>query len=377
MAHNGATRYFQTRFVVPSIDCLKNGVVVKVGNASYINQQLRSQMNRIYEVYDKIHDSDCYTCSQLLTLIENNINGDRKHTLGEIAIEWLKLRSITCRKNTYIISERSIRIALDYFGEGKLLQLINPIAIAKYDSFLNAKFNTNTVIMTMRPFKAFINYAVRMNYVKYQIDPFSEYRPKQPTIRQCALPVSVLRKIRDYQTSNRMERMAIDIFMLSFYLAGMNIEDLSKIDLSKDSVNFIRTKTNSRRNTDESTEFDIVPEARAIIDKYIDNDGRLKIFEVHKNKKTLIAVINTCLKTISQKIGYDGRMIYYGARKTFSQIAYSMKIQEKVILYCIGDSYKGKDMLSFYVKPTKKLANECIRRVIDFVNSEKTEDELE
>lgn len=68
LSHNGATRYFVTRFSVPSEKNLRNGNVVNVSNATYINQQLRTFQNKIYSICDLIEDIDVYTCPQVLFL---------------------------------------------------------------------------------------------------------------------------------------------------------------------------------------------------------------------------------------------------------------------------------------------------------------------
>lgn len=58
ISHRGQTRYLMTRFIVPEVGCLRNGIIVGVNNANYINQQLRIRMNRIYTICDKATDID-------------------------------------------------------------------------------------------------------------------------------------------------------------------------------------------------------------------------------------------------------------------------------------------------------------------------------
>lgn len=70
VSHNSTTRYIPTRFVVDGERNLRNGVVVNMANAAYINQQLRTQLNKIYTIFDSLEDRDAYTCSQLIKVIK-------------------------------------------------------------------------------------------------------------------------------------------------------------------------------------------------------------------------------------------------------------------------------------------------------------------
>ena len=66
ISHKGQTRYFVTRFIVPGPEYLHDGQVVGLNNASYINQQLRIRMSKIYAICDQATDIEYYTCSQLV-----------------------------------------------------------------------------------------------------------------------------------------------------------------------------------------------------------------------------------------------------------------------------------------------------------------------
>lgn len=72
VSHNSTTRYIPTRFVVDGERNLRNGVVVNMANAAYINQQLRTQLNKIYTIFDSLEDRDAYTCSQLIKVIKGS-----------------------------------------------------------------------------------------------------------------------------------------------------------------------------------------------------------------------------------------------------------------------------------------------------------------
>lgn len=71
--------------------------------------------------------------------------------------------------------------------------------------------------------------------------------------------------------------MAHDLFCLSFFLCGINLIDLLKIDfINKDKIEYVRTKS---RNTTQNINHVIIPipkQARVIIDIWMNrNTGKL------------------------------------------------------------------------------------------------------
>lgn len=376
-AHNGQTRYYNTRFIVPSTDCLKNGVIVKVGNASYINQQLRTLQNKLYKAYDEIEDAEYYTCSQLLNLIKNKLEHARAHTFEEIAKEWLEMKKAKCSSSSILTYERGVYTFGQFAGKNYLLSTLTSKTLYDYDRWLSKTLNGTTINIRIGTLRDIINYSTKHKYVSFDLDPFEDYKGHPNVVRKCELPVAVLRKLRDLKSDNATIILCRDMIMLSFYLAGMNGADIFNTDLTGDIVCYSRQKTKNRRKNVTQTSFVIQPEARTIIDKYICKDGKVR-FDKIDNKSKMSVYISTYANKIADLIGYNGHLMYYSARKTFSQLANLLGIQESVILYCLGDSYANTNnsMLGYYTFVDKKMADSAIRKVLDFVASDKTEDDL-
>lgn len=393
MSHNCETRYKVTRFVVPSPKNVKNGRVVgkDIANAEYINTQLNGIVQRMYRAFDAIPNPDCYTCKQLLDLIEAKMNVVIPVTFDEIAEEWLNIKAKKCKDGSMDIFRKSVSCFMDYKGEGFLLSTLSVDAVNGYCQYLKNSYakkknneelghrlSPSTINMRVRVLKDVVSYAERRKYVSFDVDPFVDYTPLKERIRDVFLPVEVMRKIRNFQSDDENVMIARDIFLLSFYLGGMNLEDILSIDFRGDDISFMRGKTKMRRLDGRNTEFAIQPEAREIIERYmIYHNGRL-VFASKRNKHTLSNYFDRHFRKLIESIGYSGRAIFYSARKSFAQYAYLLHIQEMVIRYCIGDALtsKEKDMLVYYTKTEKRMADEAIRSVIDFLNSELTEDDV-
>lgn len=387
MSHNSETRYIATRFKVPSPKNIKNGRVTgkELGNAEYINQQVNGIIQRMFKIYDTIPNAECYTCSQLLKLIEAKMNKVMPVTFDEIAYEWLDLRKAKIAHNSYTIFERAIKCFSDFAGKGYLLSLLDERKVDSYDEYLSKKKGTyrdyvlspSTTNLRMRTLRSVVRYAEQRKYVSYEYDPFINYSEKPENIRKAFLDVETIRKIRDIKTDDYNVELTRDIFMLSFYLCGMNIHDMLEVNMRGETISFLRGKTSRRRKDGLRTVFTIQPEARDIINKYMGHDGRIHI-KNKTNKSTISNYLTRHLEKIENMVSPRVHLVYYCARKSFAQFANELKVQERVIKYCIGDALNSreKDMLMYYTQTNQQMADEAIRCVLDFVASNKTEESL-
>ena len=118
--------------------------------------------------------------------------------------------------------------------------------------------------------------------------------------------------------------------------------------------------------------FTIVPEAREIIDRYINPDSGLIQLRGERNQ---LQIIDPALKSIQKKLNIEGRFSFYSARKTFAQFAFELGIRTEVIEYCLGQSMKSNRPVYNYVRVMQKYADEAIRAVIDYAHG-RTETEV-
>ena len=384
MSHRGQTRYFLTRFTVPSPKNVMGGQVIGIPNASYINQQILSQMQEIYKAFDALEDVDYMTCSQLLGMIEAKIKGDKPITLYE-AFELYKQNK--ARSN----SESSIRI-LDtamasikpFFKEDYPLKRLDAMTLYELRDYLAKEkgLNSTTQLMYLGYLRGAVAFAVRHRKVEYEVKPFRDFDMPKNIVRNVWLTLEQLRTIRDKEfTGQYKEQMTFsrDLFMLSFYLCGMNLADIVRLDLSKPVIRFLRQKTMNYRPEEQSTEFTIQPEARVLIDKLFANVNN-GLVEYKRKGRTLNSVnktLNRHLKHVAEQCGIESRLIFYSARKTFTQLANEMMIKDSVIEFCIGDSTAtGNKTIGNYIKVTRRMADAAIRKIFDAVASTKTMDEL-
>lgn len=375
VSHNREMRYIPTRFSVPSIKNLRDGSVVNVPNAPYINQQLRNQMNRIYMVFDELEEAKFYTCSQLIKVIQGKLEKGGIRTFEEIAAEMIRVRKSNWAPDTIRLHELAIRQFIEYAGPNYVLSLLDSAYVYGFRDFLKGKgYSETTVTMRIATIRRIAYFAQNHGYAKFDLPPFFDYKEPIPIARDIALSIEQFRELRDLEISDKWSACARDIFMLSFYLCGMNLADIVQQDLTLPYVKFIRTKTKSRRNPNEQTEFSIQPEARGIIDHYL-VDGKL-MFYGRSTKKSIQHITDDHLRRLRAIVGFD-KLIFYSARKTFAQIANELMIKDTIIEYCLGDAPSNpRRALNFYVRVNKRIADTAIRKVFDAVASNKTIEQL-
>ena len=364
-----------TRFIVPSPANLQRGQVVGVGNASYINQQLRIRMNTIYSICDRCKDIDYYSCSQLVTYIEKAEEGSRVRTLHDVTDHFL-LTKTQSREATRKMYRDAFALTEQFLGSDFLLQTLTSEDLHRFEQWLRniRQYSQTSIAITIGKLRNLLNYATRQKYIAFDVDPFADYHEPLPLRRECALTLDELRRIRDLDTSqekNKSVGLVRDLFMLSFYLCGMNIRDIMATDFTLDKVSYLRHKTVTKRKYPTYTEFTIQPEARAIAER-ITRNGHLFLGKERKVRAIQSLSANR-LADIADRCHIENRLVFYSARKTFAQIANQLFIKDSIIEYCLGDTVsQAQRVIGFYINVTPQMADLSIRKIFDAVASHKS-----
>lgn len=380
MSHHGATRYFLTRFVVDNPKCISGGMVVGIPNASYINQVLMQTMTEIYKTFDTIDDSEYLSCAQLKARIEKLMKTERPCTLYEVIDAFNDYRSHVIAPSTMAIQHAAFNIIKGYFNEDYQLRQLSADDLYGLREYMTKRgLSETTQHIDFQVFHQMVVYAIRHNKVAYERNPFSDFKTPRSNVRDVAITIEELRRLRDCKFEGRKEQryeLVRDIFMLSFYLCGMNLVDILRLDFSKPYVKYRRQKTDTRREKQEYTEFTIQPEARAILDKYCVN-GKFMYRGKEHSKGSYLNHLFRKLPVVAEKCGITSRLIFYSARKTFAQLANELMIKDSIIEYCIGDAVtNSRQVIGSYISINKRIADKAIRRVFDAVASTKSMDEL-
>lgn len=364
VAHNGETRYIVTDITLDSAKEFKNGSIVKRPDAAMLNTKLRGILLRYQGVIDDLAYTNGLTCPELVFQIKNA--GNYKHrTLQSIYEEYMANAHI--KPGTYKGYVYMWSTMVSYFSDKVLAENITHGTILGLDKYLR---NRKLKLTTIRNYLVFVmvllNYAKRCGYVQFRIDPFAGYELPKMEVRQSWLSVDEVKTIRDVELKHPATRKCRDLFMLSYYLGGINITDLLDINFNEqtDVIRYVRKKTEDRPKQNKFVEFVIPNEAKEIIGRYKDRNGFFGVTPFQR-KDRLHNFFDANIRTLREATGI-GSLIYYSARKSFSQHAFNLGVKTAVIDYILGHRVdKGGTSLYAYISVTPEMATQAVRMVLD------------
>ena len=366
LSHNLATRYIPTNIIIDAENEFKNGKVVKRPDKDILNAQLKKIYDMYYERCMKIEYANTLTCTQLIKMITKPITGERNRKFEDIVEEFLSQIDEEDQTKTYKLYKLAANRFLQFTGPSSLMEHITPVRINNYlNSLKREKLSGTTINIYTTLLKVIINYAIKMRYVEYKVDPFVTAKIPSSRKRDTYITVEQLKKIRDMEPRKYNESVVRDIFMLTYYLAGMNLVDMLAYDFRTDEISYVRTKTRNTKDGDHITSFTIPEEAKPIIKKSMNkNTGRI----VFGKYKTYVSCYNTLtrkLDTLKKIADIKHDFTLYSARKSFVQHGFDLGIPLSTLEYCIGQSMKEDRPIFNYVTIMKKHADKAIREILD------------
>lgn len=364
VGHKKQTRYLVTRFVIDDLSQFRDGQVVNDLEAPAINSKLRNLLNEYQDALDKIN-TDAYTCGQIVEYLSRFKR--TSSTFNSVAKEMISEMKEEGRKGTAGLYELTLR----YFNEctyGKImLDMIVPKTIKDFDLFLNKEkgLNATTRGIHMAHVKAIINSAIRDKIVSYETHPFEYYVKPAPEVRELDISVEEFKKIRDSDFPEKSLRVARDVFLLSYYLGGINLIDLMNINFKNaTTIEYVREKSKNTKRGEKKISLSIPPEAQPIIKTWIGRNGKLD-FGYKFSYGNFRNYVTKELQRLADRLELNKHVVYYSARKSLVQHGFELGIPLEVLEYCIGQSVKKNRPIFNYVKIMRKHADEAIRKILD------------
>ena len=196
IGHKQETRYLVTRFNIDDLSQFKDGQVVGIPNASYVNMKLRSILNSYQEALDRI-STQSYTCAQVVEYLSNIKQGAAP--FSSASTDYIINMEKEGRKSTAELYRRTCRYFNDFIKLDVMLDGITPRTIKEFDIYLKNEKNLNPVTRGthMAHLKAILNQAVRDKKVSYDTHPFEYYEKPEGNIRELDISVDEVKQIRD------------------------------------------------------------------------------------------------------------------------------------------------------------------------------------
>ena len=381
VCHHQETSYIVTRFIIDNLSQFKNGQVVKRQDAATINMKLRNMLNEYQEKLDNIKNVEMYSCTQLKAILTGAGNAQTAPTFQAVANEYIEQLNKSGRENYAKLIERNCRYFTEFSKGDFLLSDINPMIVENYSNFLRHTkgIGETTIGMMMSRTRTIINRGVKQQLVKYDINPFAYYKIKTAPVREVDLSIENIIKIKNYCPDSKKLKVARDLFMLSFYLCGINLADLLQVDFRNvNHVEYVRKKAVNLKQSDQRIVIPIPHAATPIIYRWMNkNTGKLD-FGYKFTYSNFYRYLTRSLNNVAAELNIKEKVVYYSARKSFAQFASELGIPDGIIDYCLGHSDKSRGVIRYYTKVREKQAEVAINRVIDYVeHPDKYKDFLE
>lgn len=245
--------------------------------------------------------------------------------------------------------------------------------LENFEAWMAKTMKVNAYAIHLRNIRTVFNYAIDEEYTT--LYPFRRFSIKKEETRKRSLTAEQLRLLRDYPCEEYQIRYR-DMFMLMFYLIGVNAADLFN---AKHSALVNGRFEYKRAKTGKLYSIKVEPEAQVIIEKYKGKDYLLNIMDEYGNYKDFLHRMGIGLKQIgeTERKGLGGKksrnplfpdLSSYWARHTWATVAAELDVPKEVIAHALGHSWANSTTTDIYVHFDMRKVDKANRKVIDYVN---------
>jgi integrase len=366
VTHNHRAGYLPTTHYIFPKALDKNGKV----NSLYMSWEKADEINmsvleQIGKYASKIKNSKDriknYTLPMLLKFLREEGDPTDLMNIIENKINLYDNSGNINYRDTYKITKS---LLTNHLGHTSIpLEMITPDWLEKSELTLKkASLSPNYIGIHMRNIRTCFNEAITSGVIDLSAYPFRKYKiPKAKTHKRNLTPEEIA-KIARLELKDSWAAWARDIYMLSFYLIGINMVDLFKLNSIEDGrVYYIRSKGK------KDYSIKVHPEAKAIIDRYPGKKNLLEVLDKYKDYRAATKQVNTKLRDIIAKtLNINKSITTYTARHSWATIASKIGVSRDTIRYALGHSLST--VTDIYIDYDLEAVDQANRAVIDYVS---------
>lgn len=372
LTHQKISKYIQTKYYVTNKQINKKFEIID----SFLLRRIEEIIKRYREAIISLGDNiETYSSSDLKTYLtkekENNDIDFIKY--GREKVKELKekeKKGAASILNTTMNNFSSFTETDSYSIQNITVSFLN-----NYYEWLKLKLGENGGSLYLRNIRTLFNDAIKefndeeKGIIRIKHYPFKFFSIPDPgTKTNRNFEIETIKKIRDLKDSefNRIN-LARDIFMLSFYMLGVNVADIYNFErITNGRVVFNRTKTKDRRKDHAETSIKVQPEAMEIIKKYLDEPRTgylMKFHSMYANFVNFRRAINTGLGKIEEEIKVPEITTYY-ARHSVATLLWKQGLDLDSIGQALAHAEK-KDVVNRYVGKDYSKIDKANRKLLD------------
>lgn len=383
IAHKGAKTYILTGIELEP-EQWNGEEIVNHPRAKTLNDIIVSKITLAESTimkYGLTNSVDKLTVHEVKTLIDTCGETPTEKN-GNLFYEYYSQRKEAAKKaSTYLSYDSAINRMKTYdpLISMRTFEDIDEAYLRKMDeAWAKDGLTTNSRAVYMRNIRAVFNDAIddelTTNY------PFRKFSIKKAPTKKRNLSVQELRMLRDYPIVNEFQEKYRDMFMLCFYLRGINMVDLlglTKKNIRAGRINYVRAKTGKFYSVK------IEPEAMALINRYKGVDYLIDVCDGAKDEKEFEAKYKGFLQRMDRglkKIGSYTRkglggkkhispilpdVSQYWCRHTTATLMAELGYSNEIIACSLGHEF-GIKTTNIYIEYKESEVDKANRALIDY-----------
>jgi integrase len=196
--------------------------------------------------------------------------------------------------------------------------------------------------------------------------PFRRYEIKKEKTDHRTLTLSEIHTLATAELSGWVANFSRDMFMLTFYLIGINFKDLSELtDIIEGRIKYTRSKGKKRYSIFVHTE------VMEIIERYRGKKRLVNIVEHYSNYLVALHEVDDKLKEVAKTCGINKELTTYYAQHSWATLASEIGIAEDVIAYGLGHTISN-EITPIYIDYNLEKVDKANRKPINKVLGIKT-----
>lgn len=364
VCHNDKTRYIGTDYcVLPKYFDEKEGTIKPGGEytqekADRANTKLQIKVGVMAEKSEGQKSIDIKSLLNLLR--DDRTNYDMYALIDDRIAKYKKLGNVNYQRTfecTKVVLER-------FTGAGLLpFKAIDRAWLIRLETWMRVKgMKPNSIGVRMRDIRTAYNEAITNGHANISDYPFRGYKIPKEATKKRNLSAQQIATIYRKEIPEPLMSWARDMFMLSFFLQGINTVDLFRLKKIEDGrIYYIRSKGKKPYS------IKVWPEAQEIFDRYPGNKYLLDTLDKYTDYRNAVRRIDKELKDIATLCKIEKPVSTYYCRHSWATIGRSIGISVDDLSMGLGHQRPKVEMTMIYLEEDQILTDLANWKIIDHI----------
>lgn len=384
--HNGIPQYIPTQYyITPDLMGDDGNILSLAENSEDLNFEITELIQKYRGAYIKLgaHRTAKMSCQELKEeIIKSSFPESEFIDFVGFAREII---SKTVKRKTAVWYETSLNSFIRFYGSDRID--IKELKTKTLQSWMEHLFRqrvgkdekemeAGTINNYIRGIRALYNKArLQFNNEDFDIiripnNPFSRVQIPAYRRKRKNLQLEDIIKIRDAQFEKPRTNMARDVFMMLFYLMGINMYDF--FSLARETygrVEYERSKVTTIDNKNRiPLSVKIEPELRTLLDYYSNGTFLSHFRNRYTDYNNFLKAVNKELKEISRALGLGVPLSTNWARHSWASIARNKAgVAKADVDFCLGHVNNDYKMADIYIEIDYSIYDRANRAVLDLL----------